>query len=252
MIPFKTILGNFEIPSSFEDLIYEDLDYLRNNKDNPLKVFSKITGLEEEKCSILNLDPIIPHLDFLDQNVLESIDPIKDLRINGKLYHLPEDITLLSWGQKLISSDALAESRFLECLSVYLQPIYFEEKFNAEDLEKMEKILRSCDVATVYGGLKFIAEQLKNISEREANLLKSEVTHEQKLAGIENFNQLGHFNTIDMIAGGDVLKYETVLALDYNTIFNKLFLSNLTTKFERKYSEIMKPKQAPKNKNRRG
>lgn len=246
MIEFKSKLGSFNIPTSFADLKMKDLEYLRKNRESSLKVFARLTGLKEEKVMILNLDPILPHLDFLDKDVLDSIDESEEIFIEERRFDIPSDISRLQWGQKLLSSDAVRDGRIIDALSIYLQPIYFDEAFDADKAEKMNDVLENCDVESVYGGAKFIIKQLEELADKEVKALKSEISHEQKLAGIESFNQLGHFNSIDMIAGGDVLKYEDVLALDYNTIFNKLFLMNLTTKFEKRYSEIMKPKPPPK------
>jgi hypothetical protein len=53
-------------------------------------------------------------------------------------------------------------------------------------------------------------------------------------------------NTIDVIAGGKVWRYEDVLAIDYNTIFAKLLKMNISNKFETRYREVLKLKNSRK------
>jgi hypothetical protein len=56
------------------------------------------------------------------------------------------------------------------------------------------------------------------------------------------FNQLGDFNTIDLIARDYNYTHSEVEQLPYNLIFLILFRMNISSKFEKNYSEIIKEK----------
>lgn len=82
-------------------------------------------------------------------------------------------------------------------------------------------------------------KQLEAVDKLEVKHLVVHPTDEQRKAGIGAFRQFGITNTIDSLAGGDVLKYDEVLKLDYNTVFVKLKRSKVEAEFQRKYSKIM-------------
>ena len=48
-----------------------------------------------------------------------------------------------------------------------------------------------------------------------------------------------------MIAQGDPLKYDPVLNLPFSSVFNKLLLSNISGKFEKRLSGILRDKAKP-------
>lgn len=53
----------------------------------------------------------------------------------------------------------------------------------------------------------------------------SEASKEQRQAGIADFDRFGVFNTIDSLAGGDILKWGEVMKLVYNEVFLKLCMN---------------------------
>jgi hypothetical protein len=95
------------------------------------------------------------------------------------------------------------------------------------------------DLIPVY---QYIINQFNVLVTKEKKELSSKPTSEQTRAGISMFDSLGMFNTIDALAGGDILKHEAIYNLDYNTIFLKLKKSNLEVKFKNNYEKIMQSK----------
>jgi hypothetical protein len=67
----------------------------------------------------------------------------------------------------------------------------------------------------------WIQEQYKLINRLEEKMLTSSPTPEQVNAGIHTLNVLGDTNIIDVLSGGDVLKWDEVRAKPYATIFEK-------------------------------
>src|SRR5690606_11900479 len=118
-------------------------------------------------------------------------------------------------------------------LSVYLFPQYYPlynyEGFS-DKYKKINTVLGEMQVDEVYPALRFLLNQVDEIVELE-KLLDHKPTNEQVRAGIKNFNVLGDFNTIDMLADGDPLKYDSILKLPYNTIFNKLYKNKISSTF---------------------
>jgi hypothetical protein len=84
--------------------------------------------------------------------------------------------------------------------------------------------------------------RLIKLIERDNERLKSDITIEQKMAGIDSFNELGDFNTIDMIAEKYNYTHEQVEQLPYNLIFLILLKQNISSKFESNYSTIIQNK----------
>jgi hypothetical protein len=203
-----------------------------------------LTGLNELETGIHDLDSIAPYLSELSRDPFDVIDSRDWISIDDKTIQLPEDIAEKEWGQKIMAVSNMSEGNYLRMLSTYIQPIYDQKPYDDDLCQAIDEKIKLLPASVVFASIKYLFEKIKELSERESELLKSEVTPEQKRAGISMFDQLGEFNTIDLIAGGDVLKYDAVLRIDYNTILNKLFKLNLSSKFERNYNEILKESQS--------
>lgn len=50
-------------------------------------------------------------------------------------------------------------------------------------------------------------------------------------------------NMIDSLAGGDMLKYEAVLMMEYTVAFTKLRMNKDAELFRRRYSDVIKNEQ---------
>lgn len=83
-------------------------------------------------------------------------------------------------------------------------------------------------------------ERLKKL---EVDKLGKGVNSDMKQAGLNKLDVFGDFSLIDKVAGGDVLKYDQVLGLEYYVILNKLSLDLERSLFERRYNEVMIKKQ---------
>jgi hypothetical protein len=240
MIKFKNKIKDFEIPTSYADLKVKDMSYLIEHSDNELLILERLTGLNSVQLSMLDLSEIPEYLTFLKTDPLEVAEESDTLEIDGVFYTLPESLGAKEYGQKIISCQAIAKNNPLQILSVYLQPLIDGKEFDSLRLKETETLLNKLNVESVYSCIKYILNKLKLILEKESEFLKSDITHEQKAAGIENFNVLGDFNTIDLIASKYCYTHKEVERLEYDLIFLILYKSNLTTKFEKAYAEIMK------------
>lgn len=93
----------------------------------------------------------------------------------------------------------------------------------------------------MYGIAKNLIEQLKVVVENENKAFQSPPNLLAEQAGAANLRQFGDFNDIDLLAGGDVLKHELVLQLEYNLIFQKLRYNKIYRKFETELERLKKP-----------
>lgn len=239
MITFKTEIRSFDVPNSYNDLTVRQMFDLIEAKDNEERIIFLLTGLNLAEAAFIDFNEIMKYLSFLKESPykLESSNYVK---IDDKDFLIPEDIGSGSWGSKIIAAQSYNENKPLRMLSAYLQPIYDDSDLKIDRLEQIEKKLLDLKVSDVYPAINHVAAELKRWKDIEKKLFTSKPTPEQIRAGIDMFNQLGEFNTIDMIAGGDVTKYNEVLKVDYSSIFNKLVKINLTAIFERNYNEILR------------
>lgn len=68
------------------------------------------------------------------------------------------------------------------------------------------------------------------------------------LAGIKTFEKYGVSNTIDSLAGGDILKWEAVCQLEYELVFQKLRMNADQELFKRKLRTVIENKNKQKQK----
>lgn len=169
-------------------------------------------------------------------DVVKTISPVMDIREK-------------SFGQKILIERILKDSgnvinNLPTILEVYLQPLLTGQDYDVEKSEQVQKVIyNQVSLPDAYTIGASITKQLLAIKKREAEQLNKPPTSDQISAGINMFNEFGVVNTIDALAGGDVLKYDAVLKKDYNTIFLKLKKSKVQQIFEENYTEVLKRKQ---------
>lgn len=236
MIKFKTTYGTIDIPTSYHELKISDYVQIVERSEELVFVFSLLTGLTEQQVQTLDLSSVVPFIDFLKDSA-NDLEPLDFIEVEGvQITNI--SIREKTWAQKIAATDAIND--LVQLVAVYVTPILNGEKFNPDQLTSTVEKLNEMSVFDVYSFGLDLREQLLSILDIESKRLQSEITPEQHKAGIAEFDVLGVFNTIDMIAGGDVLKYDAVLELDYGTIFNKLLHSNISSKFEKRLNDIMR------------
>jgi hypothetical protein len=216
MIRFKTQIKDFNIPTNWSDLKFSD--YLKLQNSNEIEAIKILTGLNEIEISMLDIEGITPYLEFLQEDFtkFEESNFINDIE-------LPIDLGQESYEKKILACRDISNVR--EVIKIY------------SDVDCLDL---KCDA--VFQAYCYLLNRLIKIIERDNERLKSEVTIEQKMAGIDSFNELGDFNTIDMIAEKYNYTHEQVEQLPYNLIFLILLKQNISSKFESNYSTIIQNK----------
>jgi hypothetical protein len=216
MIKFKTQIKDFNLPTSWSDIKFKD--YLKLQSSSEIQAIQILTGLNEVEILMLDIEIITPYLEFLqdDPTKFEESNYIDNIE-------LPFDLGQESYEKKILACRDI--SNVYEVIKLY----------SGVDCLELD-----CEV--VFQAYCYLLNRLIKIIERDNERLKSEITIEQKMAGIDSFNELGDFNTIDMIAEKYNYTHEQVEQLPYNLIFLILLKQNISTKFEKNYSEIIKDK----------
>jgi len=217
MIKFKTQIKDFNLPTSWNDVIFKD--YLRLQSSNELEALKILTGLNEIEILMLDIEQIVPYIEFL-QDDISQIEPLNF--INDTI--LPTDIGECTFEDKILACRSI--DNITKVISIYSK------------LDEIDILNASCE--SVFSAYNYLILQLKSIIERDNGRLKSDITIEQKQAGIDMFNELGDFNTIDMIAEKYGYLHSEVEQLSYNLIFLILLKSNISTKFESNYTKLMR------------
>lgn len=240
MITFKIkdLKKSITIPTSYSDISVNQLNEIIDNRNNEEKLIHLLTGLSVAEAAFIQFDIISEYLSFLDESPykLESDNFIQ--LDQERVFLIPENIGSGSYGSKIMALKSYRENKPLRLVSVYLQPKIDKGPLNIERLEEVERELSELKVSQVYPLINHVAAELKRWTEIEKKVLSSQPTPEQIRAGIDMFNQLGEFNSIDMLAQGKPWRYNEILNLDYSTIFNKLLKINLSATFERNLNDL--------------
>lgn len=214
MYNFKTELGNFTLPSSYSDLKVKDLKFIESHSD--VEILEYLTGFNIVQLSLLDLSEIGNYLDFLKQPLseLEHVDFISDVDLSF-------DFKERSYGDKIKASNYLQSNEPFEMLKVYAGQI---------DVENMS-------VSEVFGAVNYVASKLIEMDKERNAMLHYKPSHEEMLAGINKFDELGEFNTIDFIARNSNYTHEQVEQLEYNLVILILYRSKIQSNFEKKLNE---------------
>lgn len=98
----------------------------------------------------------------------------------------------------------------------------------------------NCSIFDAFGAYKWVKEEMTKIAQWELENLQSKPTSKELLAGIERFNELGIFPSVDGIANGDITNFEAVYNVPYGRVLRKLRLNKMRDEY---FKELHKPKK---------
>jgi hypothetical protein len=162
-------------------------------------------------------------------------DDFDFLSKNGKrtsvfMQHDFESLIFSEWGLlKFDLPDLFSSGNFEELLFLLLKDRnkdFFKNSIENYDLSKaIEFIL-------------WIKDELETIKELEKTYLSSDPSAKMFQAGINKLDQFGIMNTVDNLAGGDILKYELIKKQKYNVIFDKQYREVITNEIQTKLAKL--------------
>lgn len=224
MIKAKINKFEYAIKTSWDELTY--FDYLHITSISELEGVSYLSGIPVDTIMMIDEDSQ-NKLSFC----LEFIKELPDKKFKCK------NIREESFGQKILLQNSLDDKERLPAIALAIYEYDYE---NLE--ESISKVLNLSFTEVYCKGINYL-EQFKLIAESEALHLKSTPTSEQLRAGLNMFDEFGVMNTVDALANGNILDYDKVLKIDYNTVFIKLKMLKFTGQYKENYSKIMSKKR---------
>ena len=88
--------------------------------------------------------------------------------------------------------------------------------------------------------LNSIKEQLESIAHAESVSLSSDRVNFkwEAVEGSEKMSRFGIYNTLENLSGGDVLKWEAILDLEYADVFTKLYMDKVKADLESEMNQL--------------
>ena len=249
MIEFSTPNKTIQVKSSYFDLTCSEYAQILEKSEDAVFVFSILTGIPIDELITYDLTNVVDFVSFIIDEPARKLEPLDFITIDG-VDHTDIDIFEDTWARKITADELIRVSKIegqpdqymvadlVQLVAIYTTPQ--GKRFSEFKVEATRKILEQMPVAEVYPFGLHLEQQLIRINEIERKRLKPDHTAEQLKAGIQMFNEIGVFCTIDMIAQGNLLNHDKVLNLPFSLIFNKLLLSNISSKFDRRLNEVLK------------
>lgn len=149
-----------------------------------------------------------------------------------------ESLIYFSYGLvKIEIPELLKEGKFLEIFQNILN-----EKGKSLSLQEIDEQEHNDLLACLI----WIKDELESIGNLEKEYLSNPPEADLINAGIRELDELGEFNTIDTLAGGDILKHEQIKALPYHYVFDKLRKQTLENKISKNLAKIQQQKMKQK------
>jgi hypothetical protein len=154
---------------------------------------------------------------------------------NGKrtsifMRHDFESLIYSEWGLlKFDLPDLFASGNFEELLYLLLKD---------RGVDFFKKSITNYELSKAVEFILWIKDELETIKELETTYLSSQPSAKMFQAGINKLDQFGIMNTVDNLAGGDILKYNLIKKQKYNVIFDKQYREVITNEIQTKLAKI--------------
>jgi hypothetical protein len=204
---------DFKLPSKWEEITLST--YLDIKANGLAKGLIKSEVEEDQEDLLLKAMP------FLKRKIKAVVpDYIKDINIASD-----------EWGK-------------LEHTKIILD----KEKEELKALSGIVKIYKGFEILDrsmpeVMGVQSEIFSQLNKFFDRFKELAEYQPEQDELQAGIDELDQFGFFNTVDRLAGGDVLKHDLILKEPALKIYNKLLKDYIDAKIQKRLHKIRSKKK---------
>ncbi len=227
MIKAKIKNKEYEIKTSWSDLSYGEYLSVVEAKDE-IKGISILSGIPVEDIMKMDVDS--------QENLLACLAFLKELP-EGEVE--AKDIREETFGQKVVLQQEMTKQSQERLIGTSVA-VY---QYNYHNLDESFLEVTKRPFSEVYLlGLNYL-KQFAEICKSEQEHLKSTTSSEQNRAGIKMFDEFGIMNTVDSLAQGNILNYEKILEIDYNTVFIKLKMIKFANIYKENYSKIMSKKR---------
>lgn len=252
MIKLKHKDKSYNIPQLWSEVKFWQYKKLKGETNTNL-IISVLTGMQigdVERLSEQSRSMILLAISFVNKPLIaDELDCPEKIALNGELFKSKFDIMEETFFQKVemqnivTSKDFNIENDCVNIIELYMQGKITGKKYDPDMTKALcEMISEQILLVDSYGIAMDLIKQIKTQLEIESKVLRSSYTSEQMRAGIMNFDQYKHMNIVKALAGGDILKYNDVLMLDYNTVFLHLRMNKTEADFQKAYNLIMAKK----------
>jgi hypothetical protein len=103
------------------------------------------------------------------------------------------------------------------------------------------------DIVEAMPFILFLIDELGLIAEVEQKYLSTPPDNDLLNAGVKDLDEIGALNVVDSLANGNILEWDRIKKLSYNTVFDKLRKNTVEGKIQKKYNKILLDKEKAKN-----
>jgi hypothetical protein len=215
MIPITISKRQYFIPTTTKDLTVAK--YLISKSKKATESIELLTGINSTIITKLDDNSI----DF----ILNSISWIYSDEQEIQCRHMPyqKDVEDIAWGkfeaarQVILSNDPLS-------------PVKVYEIYTGYDCSNRK-------LYDYFHPITTLLEKIHNFAKRH-ELPTVDYEDDEIEAGVEAINGFGVFNTIDMLANGDILKYDKITEQSAGVVMTKLKHSYMMNKYKQKLHDI--------------
>lgn len=256
MIKFKANGIQYSCPTSWSEITFKQWKDL-NNTENELEMITILTGIPENVITRISENSLIKlslAIGFVAKPIqIRDYQTPESIKINEEL-SVPyvQDIKEKTFGQKIYLQHTIQENKeneqnlIPEVFLTYAQPYIDKKDFDLNRLIELKNSLDNVFFVDLYSVVIGYSDQLKNIIEIEKSELHIEPTYEQKTAGVDMFSKFGVMNTVKALANNDVLNYDKVLQIEYNTVFIHLLMNKVQGIYQDNYRKVLQQKNKRK------
>lgn len=197
-------------------------------------------GCQQDDINIFKFRTIEEYLMSKDEErelldtILSNVMPKQRItcKFKNKYFDIPakfNDLYELPYKWILHINNLLAKgNQTMDSIQSMLYPIF--------KIKSKEHFL-NCSVFDVFASYSWMLETMTEINQWKIENLSSSPTAKQVNAGIESFNELGDFVTIDALAVDYKITHEEVLEMPYGRVLRKLRLNKLMADYSEKYQK---------------
>lgn len=183
--PIETNAGTRELegPIGYSGMYMEEFDRLTTewkDRGNLLEAFSILFQIDYKlllTCTDEKLSVLIPKaLTFLNGLDLYKLPVPAFIEVNGHKIEIPKNLRKLSVGQAMILRQRMdtqpKEQLITYATAVYLQPLYFNNLPDSDQVEMLEAVLKRCTVIEIFPIGYFFLRRLSNYGNPLLNLFR--------------------------------------------------------------------------------
>lgn len=103
--------------------------------------------------------------------------------------------------------------------------------------------IRNVNINNLLNFVLWVLAEIDDINNLESTYLNSEPDIDLLMAGIKDLDVFGYINVVDTLAQGDILKWDEILKLPYQRVFDKMLKNNIENRIQRNYQKIISKKK---------